>query len=156
MPYTYYWNQEFRNNTAKMQKSALCIEIGCFEGLTSNYICDNLLSDGGLLVCVDPLTDNYFNQHLTDVAIADNGTIYKYYERQYARFVENAGHQIHTGKLRLVRDTSENAYPGLIAQYAGQAGLIYIDGDHRAFAVYADAVACFELCKTGGVIIFAV
>ena len=36
----------------------------------------------------------------------------------------------------------------------GLVGLIYIDGDHRASAVYLDAIKSFDLCSSGGIIVF--
>jgi hypothetical protein len=61
MTYTREWNHEFVKNTKSinLNNQNLCLEIGSFEGLTSNYIVDNILSANGKLICVDPLTDNY-------------------------------------------------------------------------------------------------
>ena len=66
MKYTHNWNSEFKSNTNNLGKFNLCLEIGCFEGLTSNYICDRLLNHNGKLICVDPLTDNYLNTDLSE------------------------------------------------------------------------------------------
>jgi len=152
MGYTYDWNQEFKQNTNGITGLKLCLEIGCFEGLTSNYIIDVLLSDDGKLICVDPLTDNYLNTELTDTDVSNNETIYKYFNNQYDRFKANTANN--TNKLELYKNISSDIFPELISKYEGQIDLIYIDGDHRATAVYIDAVNSFKLCKVGGVIIF--
>ena len=152
MRYTYDWNQEFKQNTNGITGLKLCLEIGCFEGLTSNYIIDVLLSDDGKLICVDPLTDNYLNTELTDTDVSNNETIYKYFNNQYDRFKANTANN--TNKLELYKNISSDIFPELISKYEGQIDLIYIDGDHRATAVYIDAVNSFKLCKVGGVIIF--
>ena len=152
MGYTYDWNQEFKQNTNGITGLKLCVEIGCFEGLTSNYIIDVLLSDDGKLICVDPLTDNYLNTELTDTDVSNNETIYKYFNNQYDRFKANTANN--TNKLELYKNISSDIFPELISKYEGQIDLIYIDGDHRATAVYIDAVNSFKLCKVGGVIIF--
>tara|TARA_R110000868_G_scaffold265860_3_gene524749 strand:+ start:278 stop:865 length:588 start_codon:yes stop_codon:yes gene_type:complete len=152
MGYTHDWNQEFKQNTNGITGLKLCLEIGCFEGLTSNYIIDVLLSDDGKLICVDPLTDNYLNTELTDTDVSNNETIYKYFNNQYDRFKANTANN--TNKLELYRNISSDIFPELISKYEGQIDLIYIDGDHRATAVYIDAVNSFKLCKVGGVIIF--
>ena len=47
MEYTYDWNNEFKKNTSGINNLSLCLEIGCFEGLTSNYIIDNMLNENG-------------------------------------------------------------------------------------------------------------
>lgn len=154
MQYTYDWNQQFKNSTLGINNLELCLEIGCFEGLTSNYICDNLLSENGKLICVDPLSENYLNTDLTETDIVNNNTIYKYFNNQYERFLSNTKHQISSNKLELIRLISIDAFPKLVELYEGKFDLIYIDGDHRANAVYIDGVNSYKLCKTGGIIIF--
>jgi predicted O-methyltransferase YrrM len=154
MKYTQSWNQLFISNTLGIKNLDLCLEIGSFEGLTSNYICDNLLSQNGKLICVDPLTENYLNTDLTEFDIVNNETIYKYFNNQYERFFNNTKHQINLNKLELIRLISVDAFPKLIELYKGQFDLIYIDGDHRANAVYIDAINSYELCKIGGIMIF--
>lgn len=154
MKYTYDWNAEFKLTTANIKNLELCLEIGCFEGLTSNYIIENLLSENGKLYCVDPLTDNYLNTDLTDVDIQNNTTIYSYFNEQYNRFIDNVKTHINSGKLILHRDLSEKILPKLIETQKNSFDLIYVDGDHRASAVYRDAIYSYELCKIGGLIIF--
>lgn len=152
MGYTYNWNQAFKGNTIGLCCYELCLEIGCFEGLTSNYIVENLLSNTGKLVCVDPLTNNYLNDDLTEKYVNDNETIYSYFNNQYERFIENTKHN--SDRIQLFKKLSSEIYPVLLEKYNGQFDLIYIDGDHRTSAVYIDAINCFKLCKNGGIIIF--
>jgi predicted O-methyltransferase YrrM len=154
MNYTYNWNQEFKKNTEDLKNLNLCLEIGCFEGLTSNYIIENILSENGKLFCVDPLTDNYLNTNLTETDVKNNQTIYGYFNNQYNRFTENVKKHIISNNLRLYRNISEIILPQLIKDYENSFDLIYIDGDHRASAVYLDGVNSFKLCKSGGIIIF--
>lgn len=154
MEITYNWNQRFIHHTKNLGKFELCLEIGCFEGLTSNYICDNLLSHDGKLICVDPLSDDYLTENLSEKDVENNKTIYKYFNGQHARFTNNVGRHIENNKIELHQSTSFDAFPSLIEKYGNQIGLIYIDGDHRASAVYLDAVNSFALCKPGGYILF--
>lgn len=156
MNYTHYWNGTFVENVNKLNLSNLdlCLEIGCFEGLTSNHIADNFLSPNGKLICIDPLTDNYLNTDLTGFDVENNNTIYKYFNNQYERFISNTEHNVSLGKIKLYRDISEVVFPILLKQYENQFDLIYIDGDHRASAVYIDAVNSLKLCKSGGHVIF--
>lgn len=152
MNYTHDWNQEFKNNTQSFGKFDLCLEIGCFEGLTSNYICDNLLKKDGKLLCVDPLTDTYLNDKLTENDVLKNQTDWSYFNKQYERFISNTSHQGH--KIELFRCLSSDAFPQLLDKYKNCIDLVYIDGDHRASAVYLDAINSFELVKSDGLIIF--
>jgi predicted O-methyltransferase YrrM len=154
MEYTYDWNNEFKINTNGVKNLTLCLEIGCFEGLTSNYIIDNILNENGKLICVDPLTDVYLNTELKESDVHNNNTIYKYFNNQYDRFINNTNHHIKNNKLELYRNISSEVFPQLLEKYESQFDLIYIDGDHRASAVYIDSINSFKLCKKGGVIIF--
>jgi predicted O-methyltransferase YrrM len=148
------WNQHFINNTNRMSNIDLCLEIGCFEGLTSKYICDKLLSENGKLICVDPLTDVYLNDNLSETDILNNTKEFDYFSGQYERFTNNVGEYLKSGKITLIRDLSKNVYHSLIEEFSSKIDLIYIDGDHRPDSVYLDAINCFELCKIGGYILF--
>lgn len=153
--YTHDWSGGFIMNTGFLTESKidLCLEIGCFEGRVSNYIVDNLLSQNGKLICLDPLSDQYLNGDLSNDEEIRNNTEWSYFSDQYNRFVKNVSE--HLGrKIELVRDLSKNAFPDLIKKYEGKFDLIYIDGDHRSLPVYLDAVNSFSLCKVGGYILF--
>lgn len=130
------WNLEFIENTRGM-KFDFVLEIGCFEGLTSRYICDNLLNKEGRMICVDPLTDEYLPGH------KDNAM----FVGQFDRFTRNTrGYPI-----ELIRKKFEDAAEEM-KHY--RFGLIYVDGDHREEPVYLDAQRAFFLCLVGGYILF--
>ena len=156
MSYTRNWNQEFVNNTnqIKLKNQKLCLEIGSFEGLTSNYIVDNILSDDGKLICIDPLTDTYLVENLSENDIEHNNNGWKYFNGQYDRFIENTKYNLESKKIELYRELSSEALPKLKEKYKDKFDFIYIDGDHRDFAVYFDAVNSFEICKPNGYILF--
>jgi FkbM family methyltransferase len=135
--FTQDWNSEFKKNTANIPKFNFALEIGCFEGLTSNYICDNLLTDGGRMICVDPLTDEYLPWH------KDNAM----FVGQYDRFIRNT----HGKPIELMRMPSREAYP-ILKDYRFQ--FIYIDGDHTEAEVFNDGVKCWEVLLEGGYMLF--
>lgn len=126
-PVTQDWNGEFKKNTRGI-KVETALEIGCFEGLTTNYICDNLLKEGGRIVCVDPLEDFYIEGH------KDNDM----FVGQYERFMRNTA----TRPVELIRKKSRDAFHQLKDL---RFGLIYIDGDHREEEVFNDAVCYWNL-----------
>lgn len=152
--YTHNWNQEFVRNSEGIKECELCLEIGAFEGLTSNYIVDNLLSKSGKLICIDPLTDQYLNTDLSEKDVNDNNLNYSYFNGQYNRFISNVEVHLKSGQIELIRDISTNVFADLINKYKGKFDFIYVDGDHRPGTVYIDAVNSFELCKRGGCILF--
>lgn len=125
--YTQDWNSEFKKNT-KGIKIETALEIGCFEGLTTNYICDNLLKEGGRVVCVDPLADEYLPGH------KDN----KMFVGQYKRFMRNTKGR----PVELIRMQSREAIKKLKDL---RFGLIYVDGDHTEDGVFMDGVLYWNL-----------
>lgn len=140
--YTQLWNNEFKKNTEFLKgKVNLALEIGCFEGLSSNYICNELLSKeaGSRLICVDPLIDGvYLPQH------KDNFI----FEGQYERFIRNTKGQ----PIELIRKTSDEAFKSDLLPYLFD--MAYVDGDHRGPSVYRDGVNCFNQLRIGGTLIF--
>lgn len=137
--FTQDWNKEFIKNTQGLKKSvAFALEIGAFEGLTSRYICDNLLLDkDARMICVDPLTDEYLPDH------PDNGL----FVGQYGRFIRNTRNY----PIELIRKRSHAAWKEM-QDY--RFDFIYIDGDHTEQQVYEDGINCFHLCRVGGHILF--
>lgn len=134
--FTQDWNGEFIKNTQGI-KANLALEIGCFEGLTTRYICDNILNEGGRIICVDPLTDEYLPGH------KDNAM----FKGQYDRFIRN----IRGYPVELIRKTSKHAYND-IKDY--RFDFIYIDGDHSEQEVYEDGVMALRLAQLYGWILF--
>ena len=155
MAYIRDWNGSFKQAVGTIgKKFDLCIEIGCFEGLTSNYIAENLLTESGRLLCIDPLTDSYLVQNVDENDKKNNSEHWGYFSGQYTRFEENTRDNVQNNKIILYRNTSDNVLPSLRDQYLGKVDFIYVDGDHRDFAVYSDAVNSFQLCKENGYILF--
>lgn len=143
LDYTQLWNSEFVKNTEFLKgKINLALEIGSFEGLTTNYICDELLDKGegkgSRVICVDPLIDGVYLEGHKDNFILDG---------QYERFIRNTKDQ----PVELLRMRSEEAWP-LLANY--WFDLIYIDGDHREQPVYNDGVNAFKRLRVGGILVF--
>lgn len=138
--FTQDWNGEFKKNTKGM-KFDLALEIGCFEGLTTNYICDNLLNPSGRIICIDPLPDNY-----NDLPFGDDNKIF---EGQYDRFIRNTSGR----PVELIRNKSRLAFKKHgFSDY--RFDFIYVDGDHREDEVYLDGANGFNLLKKGGFILF--
>jgi FkbM family methyltransferase len=135
--FTQDWNGEFKKNTADLPKFNFALEIGAFEGLTSRYICDNLLLPGGRMIAVDPLTDEYLPGH------EDNNL----FVGQYDRFIRNTRNY----PIELIRKTSREAFSQL-QDY--RFDFIYIDGDHRRSEVFNDGVQSLNILKPGGHILF--
>lgn len=140
--FTQDWNKEFIKNTESLKgKVGLALEIGCFEGLTSRYICDNLLVQGGRMIAIDPLPD--------DESQLPFGEDNRIFAGQYGRFMRNTqGYPI-----ELIRGRSREVMRGeSFRNY--RFDLIYVDGDHRREEVFNDGIMSLEVCAKGGYIIF--
>lgn len=143
LDYTQLWNSEFVKNTESLKgRVKLALEIGSFEGLTTNYICDELLDKseeaGSRVICVDPLIDGVYLEGHKDNFI---------FEGQYDRFIRNTKDQ----PVELLRMKSDEAWP-LLSNY--WFDLIYIDGDHREQSVYRDGINALKRLRVGGHMIF--
>ena len=146
---TQNWNSEFIKNTEQLKKSLeFVLEIGCFEGLTTRYICDELLKPGGRMIAIDPLTDEYLTTG-DEQAKAINSECEGMFTGQYGRFIRNTQDY----PVELLRMTSREALTkkGFIHY---RFDLIYVDGDHRSQEVYNDGLIAFEICRKGGWILF--
>jgi len=153
MKYTRDWNHSFIKNIKQLKLSNLnlCLEIGCFEGKTTNYIVDNILSHDGKIVCIDPLENTYLVDNLNAKDELSN-KYWNCFNQQYNRFIENTKHNFE--KIELYRELSSSALTKLTLEYKNKFDFIYVDGDHREQGVYLDGLLSLELCKTGGIILF--
>ena len=140
MNYTQNWNSQFVKNVSFLPRHSLdkVLECGVFEGLTSNYIVDNLLAPEGCLLCIDPLSNEY--------SLDDDNSLFR---GQFERFIENTEHN--RGKIDLCRDQSYLVFPVLPSN---SFDFIYIDGHHTEAAVYQDGIDAMRVCKVGGYILF--
>ena len=149
--FTQDWNGEFKKSVAQIPKQfkseidyknyhfKFCLEIGAFEGLTTCYICDNLLSPDGRIIVIDPLYDDHERNPFGE----DN----KLFEGQYHRFIRNTRDK----PVELIRMESRLAFDQL-KDY--RFDFVYIDGDHRENAVYQDGINAFNILRNHGYILF--
>ncbi len=140
MNYTENWNEITKRNLAFLDRNSLvnAVEIGAFEGLTSNFIVDELLApNNGLLVCIDPLE--------TDYALDGDGSLFA---GQYERFIENT--EQNKDQIVLMRQKSKDAMPLLRESFYE---LCFVDGDHTETTVYGDVTEAFRIVKVDGYIL---
>lgn len=132
------WNAEFIKNTKDLGKFDLAGELGVFEGLTTKYICENLLNDGGRVITIDPHYQFYYD--------GDNNT-HPYFKDQYQRFVRN------TKGLAIdhIRKEAKDAFPDIKDL---RLDLWYIDGVHFHPHPYNDGSWAFATTKIGGFLVF--
>lgn len=102
------------------------LEIGSFEGRATTWLLENILTDETSRIdCVDPFRQDY-----------------------YRRFLSNIAAWRH--RVTVHRGLSDKVLPTL----RGEFDFVYIDGDHRPFAILSDAVHAWPRLKVGGILIF--
>lgn len=149
--FTQNWNSEFIKNTQFLKgKVNFALEIGCFEGLTTNYICDNLLGPEGRIICVDPLWDQYLEPDaMRAMGFNPDDETNTMFKGQYGRFIRNTAGR----PVELVRNISRKVWK-TTAFHHYRFDFIYLDGDHREDEVFNDGMEAFRCCLKQGHILF--
>lgn len=132
------WNAEFIKNTKDLGKFNLVGEVGCFEALTTKYICENMLNEFGRVVTIDPHYQYYYD--------GDNG-VHPYFKDQYQRFLRNSRGL----PINHIRKEAKDAFPEIKDL---RFDLWYIDGIHFHPHPYNDGSWAFATTKIGGILAF--
>lgn len=116
------------------------LEIGVYEGRSTLWFCENILSHpASSITCVD-----VFDGDGTD--IYDDTRIRQVEER----FRSNVSP--YEGKVNIHKGLSGEVLRGFPRHELFD--IIYVDGSHRSWNVLEDAVLCYPLLKSGGLMIF--
>jgi predicted O-methyltransferase YrrM len=119
------------------------LEIGAFEGRATTWIIENMMSDGGEIVCIDTWAggEEHVNGEMKDAKANFNHNINLVREKFPNRNV-TACHGF-----------SDDWLPALIQD--NQAfDFIYVDGSHIAKDVLTDACMAWPMLKSGGIMVF--
>ncbi|CAN5623315.1 hypothetical protein BH10CHL1_BH10CHL1_41610 [soil metagenome] len=102
------------------------LEVGSYEGRSAIWFLENLLTHpGSSITCIDKAYKAVFDRNIQCTGFAD----------------------------KVIKMTGQSQEL-LVTLSPQQYDIIYIDGSHWAANVWADALGCWPLVKTGGVIIF--
>ena len=147
------------------------LEIGSFEGASTTFILDNLLShpeshmvaidsfQGGMEHREDPANEPKHSEH--DASETPSQSKYsrardpKEYDLSTLerRFMSNVRQSNNFDKLKVMKALSQNALVTLVQEQA-EFDFIYVDGSHVAFDVLHDAVLCWRMLALGGTLVF--
>lgn len=112
------------------------VEIGCFEGRATVWLCENLLlHPQSHITCVDSFSSN---EELKDADFAKIKT----------NFLENT--KPFANRVTLIEEKSVD----FLKKYTKKATMIYIDGSHVAADVLQDAVLSDLILQPKGLLIF--
>lgn len=111
------------------------LEIGCFEGMATIWLIENILTDDtSNITVVDPFTGSMEHQ------LIDNSNLFD-------RFMENIGWH---NRVSVQKGTSFD----FLSQNKDSYDFVYIDGSHIAKDVLLDGILSWKLLRQGGILIF--
>ena len=123
------------------------LEIGCFEGRSTIWFIDNMLThEDSHIDVIDTFEGSVENHEIECEYMKDT------LNRLYETFLKNISR--HIKKVTVMKGYSHNHLIVLNLSKKNSYDFIYIDGDHRGFNVLRDAVLSFSLLKLGGCIAF--
>lgn len=134
-----YWTDMFDDLGWAGKPDLRFLEIGCYEGMTTLWLIDNVLTDEtSTITTIDTFEGSMEFQHL---GVDGNS---------YERFITNVGDHIDSGKVITLVGSSQD----LLRTMHGVYDFVYVDGSHLAADVLADAVMSWPLLRQGGLMVF--
>jgi predicted O-methyltransferase YrrM len=117
------------------------LEIGTYEGRSAIWIFEELMQDGGELICVDRWEN--FNGRVKMELVEQN-------------FLHNCEVMRNKYPNRLIKQDKRPSWVAL-SQYIlenKKFDFIYIDGEHFSSTVITDACMAWKVLNSGGIVIF--
>jgi hypothetical protein len=133
-----------RVDPAFMRQVTHVMEIGCFHGCTTNFLCDYFRSASPhfqKVVCIDPWDDHfveYGNEASSHIWVG-----------QYDKFQRNT--ERNKAHIHAIRGKSQEILP--VLSVTPPIDFAYVDGDHTRIGVYQDLVGLLPHMKQGGYIL---
>jgi len=125
------------------------LEVGCFEGRATIWLCENVLQEGVNYDIVDT-----FGGTLEEAGMGSASELLsKDEDAIFNTFKHNTSFHSDKINFNIFRDYSQQTLPKLVAQKK-QYDFIYVDASHRADDTFVDAYYANKLLKPGGLIIF--
>lgn len=135
------WERFFTDNNLHNRPELRCLEIGCFEGRSTVYLLDNILTHKSSRIdVIDTFHGSVDEIGMSKLDLDNLLDIFQYNTRHHKEKIN-----IHIGESNNILrklDTSPTY------------DIIYIDGSHVASDILADAVLSHSLLKQYGLLIF--
>ena len=139
------WEQVFENYGKEKIKNIL--EIGCYEGRATIFLCEKILQEGVNYDIIDT-----FGGTLEESGMEGTAKRLKKENFIYNNFTHNVSFHPHIN-FNINKGYSQHILPILVEQDK-QYDFIYIDASHRADDTFVDAYYAHKMLKPGGLIIF--
>ncbi|KAI4122548.1 MAG: hypothetical protein LQ338_005762 [Usnochroma carphineum] len=139
-----YWE---RQTPHLRDKQLSILEIGCFEGASTTWLLDNLMSNPkSTMTTIDTFAGGMEHQEGDQVHRYNLGSLEQ-------RFLSNISKCSHSDRLTVMKMCSDEALLQLRCAHVW-FNFIYIDASHVAIDVLHDAILCWRMLSVGGTIIF--
>jgi len=119
------------------------LEIGVLEGRATHWLLTNVLTHASSrLVCVDTFEGSMEHKAGMSHTVEQLDSLYEIFMHNISPFRERVKVEVGSSQ-ELLRKHSLYSYH-----------FIYVDGSHRSPDVLEDAILCFRLLKSGGIMVF--
>lgn len=139
--FTNDWFKQTAIGWDKFPLASSVLEVGSYEGQSSVWIIQNMLTEDGTMVCIDTWAGG--EDH--------SGIDFAEVENRFEANIKKAKYG--TQKIYKVKGTSISGLATCITA-DHQFDFIYIDGSHIAKDVLTDACMAWPMLKTGGIMVF--
>lgn len=123
------------------------LEIGVYQGRSTCWMLENMLDEQGHITCIDPFFESDPTPGFEFADVVKNTERERLFRSNIAKTKKD------TQTISIMVDRSYNALAQLIVAKK-QYDFIYVDGNHGAQAVLADACMCYGLLRLGGIMLF--
>lgn len=138
------WEELFSYHSGEIKN---VLEVGCFEGRATIFVCENLLQEGANYDIVDTFEGTLEESGMVGAAerLQEDNFIYN-------NFTHNISHHPQIN-FNIFKGYSQNILPTLVQQDK-KYDFIYIDASHRADDTFVDAYYAHKMLNKNGVLIF--
>lgn len=140
------WTEAFKWYEKEVGKINNVLEIGCYEGRATVWLCENVLTHNDIeydIIDTFEGTPNESGMSGTVERLTEENSVLENTFRHNIWFFKNIQFNIHKGY-------SQQILPNLVRKY----DFIYIDASHRADDTFVDAYYAHKLLKSKGMMIF--
>jgi predicted O-methyltransferase YrrM len=146
----FHWAPKIWSEVAKQMPSRKrFLEIGSYEGRSTVWTVENMMEDGGEIVCIDTWEGG--EEHVAQGR--DMSEVEKNFDHNMAVCFEKFPN-LRFSKMKMPSYEVLAQMVSRIRDPNSKCDFIYIDGSHQAPDVLTDACLSWALLKVGGVMVF--
>ena len=126
------------------------LEVGCFEGATTMFLCDNVLKSECNYDLIDSFAGSIVNQQIANEN--NDSDFYKGYDGVEERLRHNISNHPNIN-FKIHKGITQTVLPELYKS-GNKYDLIFVDASHHSDDTFVDGYFCHKMLNRDGVIIF--